>query len=111
MPFDGNKWRPEKLVPYRVLLERIVERFGPLEKVGDAANDTSKHWRVPGSRGTIGFITRCARPCPRRAVAGLTQRSRSMTEHFCGTCNRLRITADGNLKVRSAAVSFWRGLG
>jgi cyclic pyranopterin phosphate synthase len=58
MPFDGNKWRPEKLVPYRVLLERIVERFGPLEKVGDTANDTSKHWRVPGSRGTIGFITR-----------------------------------------------------
>ena len=23
----------------------------------------------------------------------------SMTDHFCGTCNRLRITADGNLKV------------
>lgn len=22
-----------------------------------------------------------------------------MTEHFCGTCNRLRITADGNIKV------------
>lgn len=22
-----------------------------------------------------------------------------MTDHFCGTCNRLRITADGNLKV------------
>lgn len=22
-----------------------------------------------------------------------------MSEHFCGTCNRLRITADGNLKV------------
>lgn len=24
-----------------------------------------------------------------------------MSEHFCGTCNRLRITADGNLKVMS----------
>ena len=22
-----------------------------------------------------------------------------MTEHFCGTCNRLRLTADGNIKV------------
>eukprot|EP00054_Salpingoeca_dolichothecata_P007056 m.41253 g.41253 ORF g.41253 m.41253 type:complete len:80 (+) comp16838_c0_seq5:93-332(+) len=22
-----------------------------------------------------------------------------MSEHFCGTCNRLRLTADGNLKV------------
>ncbi|XP_054922498.1 molybdenum cofactor biosynthesis protein 1 isoform X2 [Dermacentor andersoni] len=37
-------------------------------------------FRVPGWTGKIGFIT-------------------SMTEHFCGTCNRLRITADGNLKV------------
>ena len=37
-------------------------------------------WRVPGYQGQIGFIT-------------------SMSENFCGTCNRLRITADGNLKV------------
>lgn len=35
---------------------------------------------MPGHRGTVSFIT-------------------SMTEHFCSTCNRLRITADGNLKV------------
>lgn len=37
-------------------------------------------WKVPGFVGQIGFIT-------------------SMSEHFCGSCNRLRITADGNLKV------------
>ena len=37
-------------------------------------------WRIPGYKGQIGFIT-------------------SMSENFCGTCNRLRITADGNLKV------------
>ncbi|MCO5604466.1 hypothetical protein L7F22_058632 [Adiantum nelumboides] len=48
MPFDGNRWRPEKLVPYQELLDRIKRR---------------------------------------------------MTEHFCGTCNRLRITADGKIKV------------
>lgn len=35
---------------------------------------------MPGYKGQVGFIT-------------------SMSEHFCGTCNRLRITADGNLKV------------
>lgn len=44
------------------------------------ANDTSKTWHVPGFVGRIGFIT-------------------SMTHNFCGTCNRLRITSDGNLKV------------
>lgn len=39
-----------------------------------------KAYKVPGFTGKIGFIT-------------------SMTENFCGSCNRLRITADGNLKV------------
>ncbi|GFR65056.1 molybdenum cofactor biosynthesis protein 1 [Elysia marginata] len=39
-----------------------------------------KAWGVPGFAGQVGFIT-------------------SMSEHFCGTCNRLRMTADGNLKV------------
>lgn len=58
MPFDGNKWRPDKLVPYKTLLERIEARFGPLERAADDPHDTSKHWRVPGSAGTLGFITR-----------------------------------------------------
>ncbi|KAE8269484.1 hypothetical protein A4X09_0g2858 [Tilletia walkeri] len=80
MPFDGNKWQMGKLVSYRDLLDRIQHKFGPLERLRDDDNDTSKGWRVPGFAGSIGFIT-------------------SMTEHFCGTCNRLRITADGNLKV------------
>lgn len=35
---------------------------------------------MPGYQGKVGFIT-------------------SMTEHFCGTCNRLRITADGSIKA------------
>lgn len=35
---------------------------------------------MPGYLGRVGFIT-------------------SMSEHFCGSCNRLRLTADGNLKV------------
>ncbi|KAI8394173.1 uncharacterized protein BYT42DRAFT_553608 [Radiomyces spectabilis] len=80
MPFDGNRWNKEKLVPYQELLDRIQSTFGHLDKLQDDANDTTKAWRVPGYQGKIGFIT-------------------SMTQHFCGTCNRLRITADGNIKV------------
>ncbi|KAJ1030537.1 hypothetical protein NDA16_001446 [Ustilago loliicola] len=82
MPFDGNKWQVQKLVPYRDLVKTIQSEFPDFERVAnrDDPNDTSKHWRVPGHQGTVGFIT-------------------SMTENFCGTCNRLRITADGNLKV------------
>ncbi|KAF6830203.1 molybdenum cofactor biosynthesis protein 1 B [Colletotrichum plurivorum] len=80
MPFDGNKWNKGKMLGYAEMLDVIRERFPTLEKVQDHKNDTSKTWRVPGHAGKIGFIT-------------------SMTHNFCGTCNRLRITSDGNLKV------------
>ena len=80
MPFDGNKWNRDKLVPFKELIERIEGIYGRLNKLGDGMNDTTKHYQVPGYQGKLGFIT-------------------SMTEHFCGTCNRLRITADGNIKV------------
>ncbi|KAI1143822.1 molybdenum cofactor biosynthesis prote [Hypoxylon sp. FL0543] len=80
MPFDGNKWNEGKMFSYSEMLDRIREKFPGLEKVRDHKNDTSKTYRIPGFVGKIGFIT-------------------SMTHNFCGTCNRLRITSDGNLKV------------
>ena len=79
MPFDGNRWNDERLVPYAEMLERIRDHF-PLVRKQDGPHDTSKTYRVPGHRGQVGFIT-------------------SMTDHFCEGCNRLRITADGNIKV------------
>ncbi|KAI8483970.1 Molybdenum cofactor synthesis protein 1 [Branchiostoma belcheri] len=80
MPFDGNKWNHNKMVTYQEMLDTIRQRWPDLEKMRDGPNDTSKAYRVPGFRGQMGFVT-------------------SMSEHFCGSCNRLRITADGNLKV------------
>ncbi|KAL1963901.1 hypothetical protein VTN77DRAFT_7707 [Rasamsonia byssochlamydoides] len=80
MPFDGNKWSQGKMVSYQEMLAVIREKYPALEKVPDQKNDTSKTYRVPGFEGRVGFIT-------------------SMTDNFCGTCNRLRITSDGNLKV------------
>ncbi|KIE00066.1 molybdenum cofactor biosynthesis protein 1 B, partial [Metarhizium majus ARSEF 297] len=80
MPFDGNKWNKGKMFSYAEMLDLIREQFPGLAKVKDDKNDTSKTWHIPGFVGRIGFIT-------------------SMTHNFCGTCNRLRITGDGNLKV------------
>ncbi|ORE22234.1 molybdenum cofactor synthesis 1, isoform CRA_a [Rhizopus microsporus] len=80
MPFDGNRWDKNKLVPYAELKGNIESKFGRLVKVRDGPNDTTKHYQLPGYKGRIGFIT-------------------SMTDHFCSTCNRLRITADGSIKV------------
>lgn len=80
MPFDGNKWSTKKLVSFEDMLSIIKKELPDLKRCQDEPNHTSKIFRVPGWMGRVGFIT-------------------SMTEHFCGTCNRLRITADGNLKV------------
>ncbi|KAF7169499.1 hypothetical protein CNMCM5623_002184 [Aspergillus felis] len=80
MPFDGNKWSEGKMVSYQEMLAVIREKYPSLEKVAGHKNDTSKTYRIPGFQGQVGFIT-------------------SMTHNFCGTCNRLRITSDGNLKV------------
>lgn len=80
MPFDGNKWNKGKMFSYKEMLAEIRKKYPTLEKVQDHKNDTSKTYRVPGFEGRVGFIT-------------------SMTHNFCGTCNRLRITSDGNLKV------------
>ncbi|KAJ9154869.1 Molybdenum cofactor biosynthesis prote [Pleurostoma richardsiae] len=80
MPFDGNKWSEGKMLSYQEMLDVIRGRYPELQKVQGHRNDTSKTWHIPGFAGKIGFIT-------------------SMTHNFCGTCNRLRITSDGNLKV------------
>ncbi|GBM02602.1 Molybdenum cofactor biosynthesis protein 1 [Araneus ventricosus] len=79
-PFGGNNWKDNKMVPYIEMVTKIKAEFPELQRLKDLPNDTSKAYKVPGFKGQIGFIT-------------------SMTENFCGSCNRLRITADGNLKV------------
>ena len=80
MPFEGNKWQRAKMLSYQEMLDLIREKYPDLQKVRDHDNDTSKTFQVPGFVGKIGFIT-------------------SMTHNFCGSCNRLRITSDGSLKV------------
>ncbi|KAF1986350.1 molybdenum cofactor biosynthesis prote [Aulographum hederae CBS 113979] len=80
MPFDGNKWSQGKMISYQEMLDIIKEKYPDLQRVQGHKNDTSKTFQVPGFVGKMGFIT-------------------SMTHNFCGTCNRLRITGDGNLKV------------
>lgn len=80
MPFDGNKWNFKKMVSYQEMLDRVRQHWPNLNRLQTGLTDTAKTYQVPGFKGQVGFIT-------------------SMSDHFCGSCNRLRITADGNLKV------------
>lgn len=71
---DG-KWR---FVPRARLFERLEEfgELGPAASPGGAG--PARYFRFTGARGSIGFIS-------------------SMSEHFCASCNRMRLTADGKL--------------
>ncbi|XP_043675654.1 molybdenum cofactor biosynthesis protein 1 isoform X3 [Vespula pensylvanica] len=80
MPFDGNEWKENKMVSFDEMKKIIRQTYPEFQALPNKANDTSKAYQVPGFVGQIGFIT-------------------SMTHNFCSSCNRLRITADGNLKV------------
>jgi cyclic pyranopterin phosphate synthase len=78
MPFDGNQWNSQKVITAQQMLEQVKQVYD-IEKLPDAPNATAKKYHVPGHAGTFAFIT-------------------TMSEHFCGTCNRLRLTADGKMK-------------
>ncbi|CAH0719735.1 unnamed protein product, partial [Brenthis ino] len=80
MPFSGNRWEDARLVPERDALAALRRAFPGAARLPPAACDTATLWQVPGHAGRVGFIS-------------------SMTKPFCASCNRLRLTADGNLKV------------
>lgn len=80
MPLDAaGTWSRQRLVPGQVVLERIAERW-PLEPVG-APDDPApaERFRFSDGKGEIGIVSSVTRP-------------------FCGTCNRLRLTADGAIR-------------
>jgi len=78
MPFSGNRWTSNQVFTWKEMLGRIGERF-PFARLDDEPNGTAKTYRVPGHAGTFSVIS-------------------TMSAPFCGTCNRLRLTADGKLK-------------
>ena len=79
MPFaNGNDKADDLLVPASEIKQRI-ETLGKLEPIFDGWGGPARYFRFPGARGTIGFIS-------------------PVSEHFCQSCNRLRLTADGKLR-------------
>jgi GTP 3',8-cyclase len=80
MPLDAQgEWNRAQIVPGREVLERISARWA-LEPVPEVARDApAERFRFCDGIGEIGLIS-------------------SVTEPFCGTCNRLRLTADGALR-------------
>ena len=81
MPFDGNKWNMKKMVSYAEIIKLVNCHFSKenVERLQDADNDTSKNYKIKGHKGSFAIIS-------------------SVTNPFCDSCNRLRLTANGQLK-------------
>jgi cyclic pyranopterin phosphate synthase len=81
MPIGANvDWAGQGSVPIPEIRERIESELGPLAPVhGPTGNGPARYYQLIGGEGTIGFIG-------------------AMSDHFCQTCNRLRLTADGKLR-------------
>ena len=81
MPFDGNQWNKEKLVSYAEIIEQVHSVYSETQllRIEDQPNDTAKNYKIEGFKGSFSIIS-------------------SVTNPFCSTCNRIRLTADGKLK-------------
>ncbi|MBA9077173.1 GTP 3',8-cyclase MoaA [Rufibacter quisquiliarum] len=81
MPFNGGGQAVPTLAwDHFRILEAIQERYPEVQKVPDPANSTAYHYHIPGHQGSIGIIA-------------------AYTRSFCGTCNRLRLTPQGDMKT------------
>ena len=77
MPFKDNEWKIDKVVTYSEMKARIEKHYS-LTQIVQSPSDVSKDFALDGG-GSVSFIT-------------------SMSESFCGTCNRLRLTGEGSIK-------------
>lgn len=81
MPLDADsQWQKDKVLPAREIIAILENTFGPLLPVNASSpNAPAKDYEFGDGRGRIGLIA-------------------SVSEPFCGSCNRFRLTAEGKLR-------------
>lgn len=70
----------DSVVPVAEMKLRIESAFGKLESIDWDGHNPARPYRLPGGRGTIGFIS-------------------SVSEPFCAGCDRMRLSSDGKLRL------------
>ena len=85
---DSREFGQEAFIPCTAVLDRLANAQ-PIEHDGGVA----RLYRLPGAKGNIGLIS-------------------PVSDHFCASCNRIRLTADGKLKpcLHSAEEISLKGL-
>jgi len=81
MPFINNGWNFEKGMYFKELYDEISRNYESqnIIKLSDSLNDTAKNYKIAGYKGYFGMIS-------------------TVTNPFCDTCNRIRLTANGKIK-------------
>jgi len=80
MPIGANdRWHTDACVSSDAVRAAIERELGPMEAAEAHGVGPSQNYRVPGGKGVIGFIS-------------------PITKHFCASCRRLRLTADGKIR-------------
>jgi GTP 3',8-cyclase len=80
MPLDADeRWDADKVLS-GAEIRAIVEQHWPLEEIPAGPSSTSRRFRFADGAGEIGFIS-------------------PVTEPFCSSCDRIRLTADGRLRT------------
>ena len=75
---NTNDWQMEKVIPAKEILESINYEY-PIEPISPTyRGEVAKRWKYRDGSGEIGIIS-------------------SVTEPFCGSCNRARLTAEGKI--------------
>lgn len=80
MPFNGSGVAVTSKWNHKRILEHLTDHFGSLQKTQSEAGQTADVYTLPGWKGSLGIIA-------------------SHTRTFCGTCNRLRITPQGQIRT------------
>jgi len=89
MPLDADgNWERDRVLP-GAEIKAIIERdFMPLIPIETEASSTSQRFRFADGVGEVGFIN-------------------PVSEPFCATCNRIRLTADGQLRTCLFSIDEW----
>jgi cyclic pyranopterin phosphate synthase len=80
MPLDADRaWTRDKVLPNAEIVA-MIDAVYPLEPVGRERHGTARRYRFADGNGEMGFIS-------------------PVSEPFCGDCNRIRLTAEGQLRT------------